>query len=419
MASIPDSFDPADAHCWIASGRPAHHAQALADAWHSFPDLPNEAPLEERMARTRERVRMLRPLHEAMSEETERNRIAANFAFVERAVASGSSDSRKGMILEAREVHGYSWDAAVAYADGRYAAQAGWASRPPSHMRSDALDIRRPAYHQGFLDGGGQPDDIFDVARRSLAVPPSAPSQAHNPRTARPLPSQWATPTDMPPPASWHRRLLLLGASEWTSGDIGILAMLRERPGHEATAIYVIDAEAVLRSLLAPASLLPNDSAGVRERFRAADYTDILVAANDAELARLDAHAGLLPLVRTMERTRNSVLQQRAQFRLWLARGRAPGEQFAAGHIRWSKMAAGLSGRLGDFTVRYAGPASPRGHRIIVEDQSGRPAQGYRNARGEDLHPEIIIGNKRYARTAMASLLRQFAAALRLGPTGD
>lgn len=415
MASTPESFDPADAHCWIARGRPAHHAQALANAWQSFPDLPNHAPLDARMARTRERVQMLRPLHEAMSAETERNRVAANFAFVERQVASGSSDSRNGMILQARKVHGYSWDAAVAYADGRYAAQAGWDSRPPSHMRPGELDVRRPAYHQGFIDGGGQPDDIFDVARRLLAVAPSAPSQPDSPRTARPLPSQWTMPTDVPPPASWQRRLLVLGASEWTSGDIGFLAMLRERPGHEAVALYVIDAEAGLRPLSAPTSISPDDTAGLRARLRAADYTDILVAANDAELTRLDADAGLLPLVRTMERTRNSVLQQRAQFRFWLARGRAPGDQFAAGHIRWSKMAAGLSGRLGEFTVRYAGPASPRGHRIIVEDTSGQPAHGYRSPFGVALNPEIVIGNKRQARTAMADLLRQYAAALRLG----
>jgi len=109
------------------------------------------------------------------------------------------------------------------------------------------------------------------------------------------------------------------------------------------------------------------------------------------------------------------VLQQRAQFRLWLARGRAPGDQFAAGHIRWSKMAAGLSGRLGDFTARYAGPAQHRGHRIIVEDASGGLAHGYRTPLGQELHPEIVIGNKAHARAAMADLLRQYAASLRLG----
>jgi hypothetical protein len=123
----------------------------------------------------------------------------------------------------------------------------------------------------------------------------------------------------------------------------------------------------------------------------------------------------MLPRTRAMERTRNSVLQQRAQFRHWLARGRAPGDQFAAGHIRWSKMAAGLSGRLGDFTARHAGRAEPRGHRIVIEDASGDLAWGYRTAHGQELHPEIVIGNKSHARSAMAGLLRQYAAAIRLG----
>ena len=78
-------------------------------------------------------------------------------------------------------------------------------------------------------------------------------------------------------------------------------------------------------------------------------------------------------------------------------------------------MAAGLSGRLGDFTARYAGPASPRGHRIVVEDASGDLARGYRTPVGQELHPEIVIGNKAHTRTAMADLLRQYAASLRLG----
>ena len=51
-----DNFDPADAGCWKAHGRPAHHAHALADAWRRFPDLPNDAPLDERMARSREKT---------------------------------------------------------------------------------------------------------------------------------------------------------------------------------------------------------------------------------------------------------------------------------------------------------------------------------------------------------------------------
>jgi hypothetical protein len=410
-----NNFDPADAGCWMAHGRPPHHAHALADAWRRFPDLPNDAPLHERMARARERVQALRPLNEAIGLETERQRQSANFACIERQIAQGSTDSRNPAILHARDIHGYSWDAAVAYADGLYAARAGWEARPPSPPRAGEPDIRRPAYTQGFLDGGGQPDDIFDAARRSLAATPSKIARPENPRAARPLPSRWPSPTDTPAPVSWHRRLLLLGASEYETGAIGVLAMLRERRGHEAAAQYVISAETGLHLLSGLPSRPPGDDAALRQLLRQGDYTDILIVADDPELDRLDADADILPLARTMERTRNSVLQQRAQFRLWLARGRAPGDQFAAGHIRWSKMAAGLSGRLGDFTARYAGPARPRGHRLVIEDASGELAHGYRTPFGEKLHPEIVIGNKAHARTAMADLLRQYAASLRLG----
>lgn len=154
-----NDFDPADAGCWMAHGRPAHHAHALADAWRRFPDLPNNAPLDERMARGRERVQALRPLNEAIGLETERQRQSANFACVERQIAEGSTDGRKAFILHARDVHGYDWDAAYAYADGRYAAEAGWESRPPSPYHAGEQEVRRLAYQQGFLDGGGQPDD--------------------------------------------------------------------------------------------------------------------------------------------------------------------------------------------------------------------------------------------------------------------
>lgn len=177
----------------------------------------------------------------------------------------------------------------------------------------------------------------------------------------------------------------------------------------------MLGADFGLRPTSATNDAMPGDQSALRDALRQGDYTDILVVADAAEMSRLDADADILPLARTMERTRNSVLRQRAQFRLWLARGRAPGDQFAAGHIRWSKMAAGLSGRLEDFTARYAGPARPRGHRIIVEDMSGGPALGYRTPLGRELRPEIVIGNKAHARTAMADLLRQYAASLRLG----
>ena len=75
-----DSFDPADAGCWMARGRPAHHAHALADAWRRFPDLPNDAPLDARITHSRERIQALRPLTETIAQETERQRVAANSA---------------------------------------------------------------------------------------------------------------------------------------------------------------------------------------------------------------------------------------------------------------------------------------------------------------------------------------------------
>lgn len=410
-----ETFDPADAACWIARGRPPHHAHAIADAWRTFPDLPIGTPLDMRMARTRERSAMLKPLYEQIDKEGEQRRQATNFAFVERKIAEGRTDSRDAGILHARNVHGYDWDEAVAWADGNYAAKAGWEARPPSRTRLGQPDRRRGAYNQGFLDGGGQPHDIFDVARRSLTAVIPAPAKVTNPSVSRPLPSQWPSPSDLPAPASWRRRLLILGASEHSADTIGILPMLQERPGHEEATLCMIDAERGLYLLSGASSIAPDGDEALQDYLRRRDYSDIVVIANEAEFARLDAAAPILPLVRTMERTRNSLLQQRAQFRLWIARGRAPGEQFAAGHIRWSKMAAGLSGRLGDFTVRYAGPARPRGHRIIVEDADGMPASGYRTAHGRALHPEMVIGNKSHLRSAMTGLLRQYAAALRLG----
>ena len=98
-----NDFDPADAGCWMAQGRPAHHAHALADAWRRFPDLPNDAPLDERMARARERVQALRPLNEAIGLETERQRQFANFACIERQIAEGSTELQCGMPVEVLE----------------------------------------------------------------------------------------------------------------------------------------------------------------------------------------------------------------------------------------------------------------------------------------------------------------------------
>lgn len=412
-----DILDPGDAGCWIARGRPAHHAEALAAAWQAFPDLPNDAPLEDRMARSRERVAALRPLHDAITAETEAARQKTNFAFAEREVASGTSDPRYAVILRARDTLGHDWNAAYSYADGFHAARSGWDARFFGSGRSRDLEQRRQAYERGFRDGGGQPDDIFDTARRSYAAAAdetSSPS-VRPPATARILPSLWPNPTDAPAPVSWHRRLIILSAAEASSGAIGHIAQLQAMTGHDAAAIILADARNGLRLLQPGAAATTCADAEIDRLFATRDFDDILLAADDPDLDYVDSLAARLPIVRNMERTRNSAIQRRAQFRIWIARGRAPGTQPAAGHIRWGKVAKGLSGRLGEFTARYAGPAEPRGHRIIVEDASGALAHGVRSPRGEILEPEIVISSRARLRPAMTELLRHFAAGLRLG----
>lgn len=118
-----------------------------------------------------------------------------------------------------------------------------------------------------------------------------------------------------------------------------------------------------------------------------------------------------------MERTRNTVLQQRTHFRVWLDRGLAAGESIGAGHIRWGKAAKGLTGKLGEFTARYAGKLPAGGHRIIVETEDGEPALGYVTAKGELLSPETVIGNRSHLRKEIALRLRSFGGATRLSAT--
>lgn len=408
-----DAFDPGDARHWIARGRPAHHANALAAAWRVFPDLPITTPLEDRMARSRERVVALRPLHEALAAETEAARQSANFAFAERQVAEGTSDPRYARILHARDALGHDWNTAWSYADGYHAARAGWEFRFFGSARASDLDRRRQAYEQGFRDGGGRLDDIFDTARRSYAAANSnvARPVPQPPSTGRIPPSLWPNPTDAPAPVSWHRRLVILSASEVASGAIGHLAQLEAMTGHDAVVIVTADVKAGFAPLQDHAAT--ETQADIAPLIASHEFDDILLAVDDADLALVDSVAAHLPIVRNMERTRNSAIQRRTQFRIWLARGRAPGTQAAAGQIRWGKIAAGLSGRLGEFTARYAGPAEPRGHRIIVEDPSGAPALGYRSASGEPLMAEITISNKAHLRAAMTTQLRSFAAGLR------
>lgn len=116
-----EPFDPADTDAWIAHGRSPVQAAALADAWRRFPDLANDSPLDQRMARMRERVAALRPVMEAMAHMAEAERQARNFAFTARRVAEGQGDDRDRAILRARDLHGHDWDRSVRYADGWYA----------------------------------------------------------------------------------------------------------------------------------------------------------------------------------------------------------------------------------------------------------------------------------------------------------
>src|SRR3546814_14240759 len=95
--------------------------------------------------------------------------------------------------------------------------------------------------------------------------------------------------------------------------------MLRGRPGHDGATLLAIDRQAGLLSLSLSTGPAAIDGVALRDQLHQSDYADILVIADDAELARIDAGADILPLARTMERTRNSVLQHRAQFLPWLS----------------------------------------------------------------------------------------------------
>jgi hypothetical protein len=429
---MPQPFDPADPVCWLARGRPVVQAAALADAWRRFPDLPAGSPLEERMARTRERVVCLRPLNEAIAAETERARVLANFAFVERRVAAGSSDLREAAILRARDDHGLGWNAAVRFSQGWYAAWAGWtADRHPDH---------REAYDLGFRNGGGDETDLFDAARRAnvaaarAAVPTPQPPSV----PARPLPSCWPNPSDRPRPTIWPRRLIVLtereiagssGVGPQGSAGLGFPAEIFGRPGADQMTVIVLTASDGFvawgdfapsvqpmtaertEQLLADGNQTERLCALVADR----EFDDILVTAQGDYLRIVDAAASALPLCRSMERTRNTERQQRQHLRIWLGRGAVPGTNLAAGHIRWSKIARGLTGKLGEFTARYAGQAATgRGHRLSIELADGQPATGFVTADGRLLDPEIPFSNKSRMREKMTAALRLFASATRL-----
>jgi len=425
-----DALDPASVEAWIARGRDPAIAVQIAAAWRDFPDLPTSASLDDRKERMRERAKALKPAFDAMSQAAEAKRQADNFACTERQIANGKGDARDRTILDARDAHGYDWDHAIEYAYGHYAATAGWI---PRARRPGPVDSRMAAYDRGFADGGGNRDDLFDTARRALAAAaPSGPASGS--ASARPTPSTWLKPTDRPRPARWDRRLLLLGAPEaGLAGDVpdkpsaNLLSLLQACPEAEDALIIIVSETGFARfndEAHAPGSakppMLPTPGArnlhieALRELIAGRDIDDVLVAAQGAWLAFIDAHAAALPLCRAMERTCNSVLQQRAHFRIWLDRGMTAGQSVGAGHIRWGKAIRGLTGKLGEFTARYGGKDPARGHRIIVETGGERPAEGYVLANGEPLAWESFISNRAHLRGAMAARLRAFGGATRL-----
>ena len=427
-----DRFDPSDAATWIARGRSPAHAEALAQAWRDFPDLPPTASLEDRMARTRARVVAMRPVNDAIQMASEAERQRRNFAHVDGKAATGSIDDSDLAILRGRDAYGYDWDTAVCYSRGWYGAHAGWTYGGPDIARR--LPEHRAAYDRGFSDGGGDPADLFDAARRSNVA---AERTSNQPRPltpalpARPLPSSWPKPSDEPRPARWtHRLLILADDPALVNGPTAALVdQIRARPEAEGLNIILLSAAG---GFSAPGDLVDftpltpgrcdalardaGQTARLRRLVANLPIDDILIAVPDDAMAVIDAHASALPLCRTMERTRNTILQQRAHLRTWLDRAATGDGNVGAGHIRWSKLAKGLSGKLGEFTVRYAGKALDGPGHIIVVETSGTPATGFVTADGRSLDPHITFGNKARMRQAMATALRAFGGATPLAP---
>lgn len=415
-------FIAADPATWIAQGRSPEMAEALACVWRTWPDLPVEASAADRRERFRKRVDAMRPINIAIVRASDLRQQASNFAFVAAKAAAGKASEHEGMILQGRNAHGYGWMEAVRYADGWQAAQRGW----PHACHHDGSDLavrraRQAAYDRGFAEGGGNVEDPFDTARRSNLAALRADNSPRLPLPtpfSRPLPSAWPQPSDRPRPTPWHRRLAIVANPE-------LVALIFDRPGAEAMTVIGIDARHGF-VLLQPGSAELTAVAGIRSKgaipeaaqlralIGAAEFDDILVAVDDAQLGIVDGIAGVLPLCRTMERTRHTRLLQRGQLRLWLDRGRKADDNVGAGHIRWGKVIHGLTGKLGEFTARYAGPVSPRGHLIRIEIPSGSPADGYATSSGALLSPDIVISNKSHLRREMAQALRAFCGATQL-----
>lgn len=442
------AFVVTDPATWIARGNAAEEAAIIAQAWRDYPDLPPDRSLEERNSRTRERVLAMRPVHEARRARTERERQERNFAFVEAKLSKGGGDERDIATLRGRDDHGYDWDQAITYAAGWYAAREGWEFRNPAHHGPRAHDRKSAdSYERGFTDAGGRPDDVFDAARRTLLAAERRGNQftPDPPRpTSRPSPRTWPVPTDAPMPVPWSRRLLIIACSERQIDlpaapaielyDGDLFRELRARPGHEDATIVVLSAKhgfVSSRAIVAAHDerMTPERAVGLAADGAQAtmlsrlivgrEHDDLLIAVPDNYLVVVEAHARALPVCRTLERTQHSAMLQRRQFRTWLDRAKAPGANIGYGHIRWGKVAQGLTARLGPFTARYVGPAEPRGHLIRVELQSGAIATGFQTTQGEPLSPEFIVSSRAKLRDAMTSALRTFGGAIRAGPHGN
>lgn len=408
-------FDPGKAGAWLVRGRSPAEAAQLAAIWRRFPDLPVGAGPEDRMQRLRERVGAMRPLNDAIARRNAQEREHRNFAFTASRLAAGQGDDRDRAILAGRDIHGFAWLAAVRYADGLHAARSGWPYAPY------CTGSERDAYDRGFREGGGDRDDLFDAARRALRV---AVRQRESVAvlSARPLPSTWPKPDDAYRPAPWSRRLVIFGAAEAglaarTSNSSVLLPALLAREGADAAAVLVVvgDALCALDDVRAAATW-PPPPAYLSTLFAASDFSDILVAAQGADLAVIDAHAPFLPLVRQQERLRHTLPLQRAQFALWLERGLCPGETRAAGHIRWGKAIHGLVARLGELIATCTGK-DKHGHRIVITvTATGEPARGYVAGDGAALEPVFHVSNGKAVRGAMTHALRRFAGGIRLAP---
>lgn len=437
-------FDATDPATWLARGRTADEAEALARAWQDYPDLPPTAPAEEQRQRRRARLEVLKPLDDPRTLRRQRELEETNFAFVAQQIETGKARPEDVAKIRGRDTYGYDWLQASAYGHGWYAAAHGSEFRYVSFRLDCRVDERhRQPYRQGFLDGGGRPDELFDTARRQYAVAAQAPvpnASDQKPATARLSPTTWPTPSDAPRPTAWTKRLLIIAAADQQASSVRTRAielyddaffrMLRATPGAADATIVVLSAvhgfiaateqtdpsmELMTEERAARLSACPQERAKLEALVAGREFDDILLRLDDPYLQVLEAHSAALPIARNMERTRHTVLLSRTQLRAWLTRGLAPGQNRGGGHIRWGKVHKGLTGKLGEFVARYGGRVPGRGHLIRIELESGELATGYTAADGKPLPPERYISNKSRLRDEMTEALRSFGGATRLG----